>query len=61
MKREKLIRKRGMRTQSEIAKALGITTQYYSMIELGERTPSYPLMVKIAEYFDVKPDYFFLQ
>lgn len=45
--------------QKDIADVLGVTTAYYSMIESGKRTPRYEHMVAIANYFKVKPDYFF--
>lgn len=56
---QRMIEKRGYKTQSEIAKAIGITTAYYSMIENGKRIPPYRIMKLISEYFNVKPDYFF--
>lgn len=40
--------------QREIAEALGITTSYYGMIELGKREPSLELALKISRYFGVK-------
>jgi len=61
MRREKLIAKRKAKglLQADIAKEIGISVQHYSKIELGERMPSYENMVKIANFFKVKPDYFF--
>ncbi len=52
-KRLKLIGLRGTRTQREIAGALGITTSYYGMIELGARTPNLALAKKIEDFFGV--------
>ena len=40
--------------QREIAEALGITTSYYGMIELGKREPSLELALKISRYFGLK-------
>ena len=37
MKREKMIELRGKRSQYEIAQILGMSQQYYSLIENGER------------------------
>ncbi|MBR2744910.1 MAG: helix-turn-helix transcriptional regulator [Clostridia bacterium] len=37
MKREKMIELRGKRSQSEIAEILGMSQQFYSLIENGER------------------------
>lgn len=56
---QRMIEKRGHKKQSEIAKAIGITTAYYSMIENGKRIPPYRIMKLISDYFNVKPDYFF--
>ncbi|MFW5649189.1 MAG: helix-turn-helix transcriptional regulator [Candidatus Alkaliphilus sp. MAG34] len=35
-------------THEEVATKCGITRQFYSMIEIGERTPSVPTAKKIA-------------
>lgn len=63
MKRELLIKKREDKklTQKQIAEIIGVTDAYYSMIESGLRTPSYKTMKKIADFFNVKPDYIFLK
>ena len=63
MKRELLIKKRKAKklTQKEVAEEVDITGSYYSMIESGLRTPSYKTMKKIADFFNVKPDYIFLK
>lgn len=59
--RVKLIKKRhdAKKRQKDIADMLGVTIAYYSLIESGKRTPRYEHMVMIADYFKVKPDYFF--
>lgn len=49
--REKLIKLRGDRTVTEVAKELGITRQMLSAIESGIRTPSLELANKIANYY----------
>ena len=61
MKREKLIKKREEKgyTQEQVARAVGISKSHYSHIELGSRLPAYDIMMKIANFFNVKPDYFF--
>lgn len=56
---EKLIEKRGERSQTTVANAVGISVPYYNMIERGKRVPPYRIMKKIADYYNVKPDYFF--
>lgn len=51
--RDELIRLRKAQgfTQREVAEALGITTSYFGMIELGKRTPNLEIAKKIAEFF----------
>ena len=46
--RKWLIEIRKGRTQAQIAKAVGISQQMYSAIELGERRPSIEVAKKIA-------------
>ncbi len=45
-------------TQKQLAEMLGISTQYYSLIENGERQQeiSVSLLVKLAEVFGVPVD-----
>ena len=38
--------------QRQVAEACGITTSYYGMIELGTRTPTLEIAMKIAEFFE---------
>lgn len=42
--------KKGL-TQREVAKALNVVTDYYSMIERGVRTPGLKLAKKIADFY----------
>ncbi|MDF9866836.1 putative transcriptional regulator [Bacilli bacterium PM5-3] len=44
----------------ELAKKLGISKSYLSLIEKGSRKLSYDLAVKIAEYLETTPDELFL-
>ncbi len=53
----KLRELRGKKTQSEIAKNLGITQRTYSNYESGNRQPDQITLIKIADYFDVTIDY----
>lgn len=46
-------------TQIEISNFLGITNDYFSMIERGERSPGFKLSKKIADYFDATIDEIF--
>ncbi|PWU66543.1 helix-turn-helix transcriptional regulator [Gracilibacillus dipsosauri] len=48
-------------TYQEVANKVGITKEYYWMIENGKRQlKNYELAVKIARVFDTKPDDLFL-
>ncbi|MCY9674576.1 helix-turn-helix domain-containing protein [Bacillus pumilus] len=51
-------------SQSIVAKKLGISRQYLSAMETGERNPGVKLMVKMSKHFNEKaeklfPDLFF--
>ncbi|MCW6663910.1 helix-turn-helix domain-containing protein [Aerococcaceae bacterium NML190073] len=45
--------------QSQVAEKAQISLSHYSAIERGFRNPAYGVMVRIANVFGVKPDYFF--
>ena len=47
MRRTKLIKFRGSRTQTEMAEKYGVTQQAWSMWERGENIPSLPTMKKL--------------
>ncbi len=47
-------------TNQEVADKVGISKEYYWMIENGKRELSYELAVKIAKTFNTKPDNIFL-
>lgn len=47
-----LIELRGNQTQKQIAKECGISQNFYSWIETGERTPSVPVAKEIAKALD---------
>lgn len=53
MRNERLIdlRKQRGETQEEVARSLGVSRSMYAMIELGERLGKYPLLKKIADYY----------
>lgn len=53
MVRHKLKNLRGTRSQTEVAKELGVTRQMLSAIESGERNPSLELANKIAVFYGV--------
>lgn len=44
-----LVKIRGNRSQQEVANLCGITQQFYSWIETGERTPSVETAKRIAK------------
>lgn len=47
----RLISLRGKKTQSEVAKALGISQSTYAMYETGKRIPTDEIKVKISLYY----------
>ncbi|MFZ4897297.1 helix-turn-helix transcriptional regulator [Enterococcus durans] len=59
IERLKKIREDNQLTAQEVAEKIGITKGYYSMIENGKRGLSYPIAVKIANVFGMKPDEIF--
>lgn len=44
-------------TQKELAEIFGISTTCYAGYEQGYREPSFDILKKIAQYFDVSADY----
>ena len=52
MNKLKKLRSQSNLTQKAVAKAVGITTSYYGMIELGVRKPSLTLAMDLAKFFD---------
>ena len=56
--RIKLLREKSKLSQAKLATALGDVKQpVLARYELGSIMPSYPVLVKIADYFDVSTDY----
>jgi transcriptional regulator with XRE-family HTH domain len=51
------LRKRNNITQAELANKVGVTTSAIGMYETDVRQPSYEVLCKLAEYFDVSVDY----
>lgn len=45
--------------QKAVAKAVGITTSYYGMIELGVRKPSLKLAIDLAKFFNTSVESIF--
>lgn len=54
---DRLKRLRGKRTQSEVAKSLGITRARYSHYENGRNEPDTEMLQKLADYYQVTVDY----
>ena len=46
--------------QEQIAEVLGCTSQFYSQIERGVNTLTYANAVRIADFFQCRPDDLFL-
>ena len=56
-KRLKELRKEHKLTQQQLANALNIQQQSYLRYELNTSEPSYDMLVKIADMFDVSTDF----
>ena len=56
-KRLKVLRAEKDITQAEFAKIIGVAQQTVGSWEKGKSTPSYELLNKIADYFNVSSDY----
>lgn len=53
----KQLRKDKGKTLKEVAKEIGISLSAYSNYEQGIREPSYDILKKICDYFEVTADY----
>lgn len=51
------IRENSEKTQTEVAKYLGVTRQAYNNYELGNRQLNPDMLDKLADYFNVTTDY----
>ncbi len=56
----KEIRNNKKMTYQQVADEIGISKEYYWMIENGKRRITYELAVKIAQVFKSSPDFIFL-
>lgn len=61
--RDALIEARGKKTQMNASLEIGISQKYLSKLELGQRTPSLKIAIKIASHYkrsveDLFPDIF---
>ena len=57
LKRIRDLREDNDLTQTEVAKYLRISQQYYSNIEKGERTISVDIICMLADYYKFSTDY----
>ncbi len=48
---------RGNKTQEEVARDLGMTQKTYSNYETGTTEPTLSIIMKMAEYFGVSPNF----
>jgi len=53
------LRKQRNKKQKDVAEAIGVTTSYYGMIEVGDRTPSLKHAIAIADYFGTQVEEIF--
>ena len=53
----RILRKDFGYTQTDVAKAIGITYQSYQAYELGITTPNLKNFIRLAEFYDVSLDY----
>ena len=44
-------------TQKDFAKEIGITERAYQNYEINASTPTYKMLIALADYFDVSLDY----
>ncbi|MGO0986682.1 helix-turn-helix transcriptional regulator [Clostridioides difficile] len=56
----KVLREKKKVNQKDVALNIGITTSYYGMIEVGVRTPSLPIAIKLSKYFRTSVEDIFL-
>jgi len=43
--------------QKDVAEAIGVTVRQYQRYEKAEHQPTLPVIIKLADYFDVSADY----
>lgn len=56
-KRIRLLRNEKGVSQEELSKVIGVTTSAISMYETGARKPSYEVISRLADYFNVTMDF----
>ncbi|MGI6005081.1 MAG: helix-turn-helix domain-containing protein [Christensenellales bacterium] len=51
------LRKKHNLSLDKLASEIGITNQAVSLLEKGKRSPSFEVLMSLADYFDVSLDY----
>ena len=59
LKKLRKVRKNARVNQARLAEFLGVTPQFFSLLERGENTLSYHYALEIAKFFDMTPDELF--
>lgn len=57
--RDALIKARGNKTQMNVSAEIGISQKYLSKLELGQRTPSMRIAIKISSYYKISMEKLF--
>lgn len=57
--RDALIKARGNKTQMNVSTEIGISQKYLSKLELGQRTPSMRIAIKISSYYKISMEKLF--
>ncbi len=57
VERLKTCRKERHSTQKQVAEAIGTSEQNYQRYERGSQQPTLPVLIALADYFDVSLDY----
>jgi transcriptional regulator with XRE-family HTH domain len=53
----KELRKSANLTQKQLAETIGIKERMYQHYEAGTHMPEFPIIIKLADYFNVSLDY----
>lgn len=54
---KELRRKKGIKTQAELAKMSGVSLDTIRNLESGRRNPSRDMLIRLAEFFDCEIEY----
>lgn len=57
--RDTLIKARGNKTQMNVSAEIGISQKYLSKLELGQRTPSMKIAIRISSYYKISMEKLF--